>query len=604
MKKMNNRGFVISTVLYTLVIMIFLIVILLMSLMAASRRNSKNLIDTIEDELDRYSETKTDLVYDNNQDEQVYIVPYGQAGWYYIQLWGASGGDFSIYHGGYGGYTSGLVYLAENTHVTFYIGRAGGSMSGETYIKANTGGAGTAGKGAGGGGATTMQINGTNIMIAAGGGGANAREDGAPAGGIKGGNTSLAVTGGTQTSPGRSLVGAGNSSKGGSGSAGGGSGLYGGGAGDDEHAGAGGSSYIIGYTATDGTTPTVNVLNPLMIGGTNQGNGRVSIELMTQTEPVAKTDALNNVRYIRDCDEGKKHSEIQVISTTGQNIAYHKTSGITRNLTDGDFTNLYTGAECVTIDLGSVRNDIAEISVWHKFAELYEIHTSTNSFQLFLSKRKSVSVSSNNSSWTYLKLSQEKEVPEDSSGLRFSRYQNTTVKYSSSNGQGKVTEVTNLPAGNYYIISALGKNQALEAKSNYDDGTGSAETRFNSTVQLSTFTGNANQRWTIEKVDDGYRIIEADSHYAMQVVDSLSQAGSRVNTSSAYGSDYGWTKWKINSLGDGTYNIYPVIQKDATKPTYLATSTEKFYDETASTMQLSYKNELAYSQRFYLININ
>ena len=604
MKKMNNRGFVISTVLYTLVIMIFLIVILLMSLMAASRRNSKNLIDTIEDELDRYSETKTDLVYDNNQDEQVYIVPYGQAGWYYIQLWGASGGDFSRYHGGYGGYTSGLVYLAENTHVTFYVGRAGGSMSGEAYVKANTGGAGTAGKGAGGGGATTMQINGTNIMIAAGGGGANAREDGAPAGGIKGGNTSLLITGGTQSIPGISTVGAGNSSKGGSGSAGGGSGLYGGGAGDDEHAGASGSSYIIGYTATNDTTPTVNVLNPLMIGGTNQGNGRVSIELMTQTEPVAKTDALNNVRYIRDCDEGKKHSEIQVISTTGQNIAYHKTSGITRNLTDGNFTNLYTGAECVTIDLGSVRNDIAEISVWHKFAELYEIHTSTNSFQLFLSKRKSVSVSSNNSSWTYLKLSQEKEVPEDSSGLRFSRYQNTTVKYSSSNGQGKVTEVTNLPAGNYYIISALGKNQALEAKSNYDDGTGSAETRFNSTVQLSTFTGNANQRWTIEKVDDGYRIIEADSHYAMQVVDSLSQAGSRVNTSSAYGSDYGWTKWKIKSLGDGTYNIYPVVQKDATKPTYLATSTEKFYDETASTMQLSYKNEIAYSQRFYLININ
>lgn len=604
MKKMNNRGFVISTVLYTLVIMIFLIVILLMSLMAASRRNSKNLIDTIEDELDRYSETKTDLVYDNNQDEQVYIVPYGQAGWYYIQLWGASGGDFGSYHGGYGGYTSGLVYLAENTYVTFYVGRAGGSMSGEAYVKANTGGAGTAGKGAGGGGATTMQINGTNIMIAAGGGGANAKEDGAPAGGIKGGNTSPLITGGTQHIPGISPVGVGNSSKGGSGIAGGGSGLYGGGAGNDTNAGAGGSSYIIGYAATNGTTPTVNVLNPLMIGGTNQGNGRVSIELMTQTEPVAKTDALNNVRYIRDCDAGKAHSEIQVISTTGQNIAYKKTSGGTLVLTDGDFTIPYTRDECVTIDLGSVRNDIAEIAVWHKYAELYEIHTSANSFQLFLSQRKSVSVSSNNSSWTYLKLSQTKEVPEDSTGLRFSRYQNTTVKYSSSNGQGKVTEVTNLPAGNYYIISALGKNQALEAKSNYDDGTGSAETRFNSTVQLSTFTGNANQRWTIEKVDDGYRIIEADSHYAMQVVDSLSQAGSRVNTSSAYGSDYGWTKWKIKSLGDGTYNIYPVIQKDATKPTYLATSTEKFYDEAASTMQLSYKDEDAYSQRFYLININ
>ena len=300
---MNNKGFVISTVLYTLVIMIFLIVILLMSLMAASRRNSKNLIDTIEDELDRYSETKTDLVYDDDQDEQVYIVPYGQAGWYYIQLWGASGGDFGSYHGGYGGYTSGLVYLAENTHVTFYIGRAGSSSPGESYVKANTGGAGTAGKGAGGGGATTMQIDGTNIMIAAGGGGASAKEDGGPAGGIKGGNASISVAGGTQSKHGIHLGGvADNSSKGGSGSAGGGSGLYGGGAGYGTQAGAGGSSYIIGYAARNDSTPIVNVLNPLMIVGTNQGNGRVSIELMTQTEPVAKTDALNNVRYIRDCD--------------------------------------------------------------------------------------------------------------------------------------------------------------------------------------------------------------------------------------------------------------------------------------------------------------
>ena len=602
MKKMNNKGFVISTVLYTLVIMIFLIVILLMSLMAASRRNSKNLIDTIEDELNRYSETKTDLVYDDDQDEQVYIVPYGQAGWYYIQLWGASGGNFGDYHGGYGGYTSGLVYLAENTHVTFNIGRAGGSMSGEPYVKANTGGAGTTGKGAGGGGATTMQIDGTNIMIAAGGGGASAKEDGGPAGGIKGGNASISVTGGTQSKHGIHLGGvADNSPKGGSGSAGGGSGLYGGGAGYGIQAGAGGSSYIIGYAARNDSTPIVNVLNPLMIVGTNQGNGRVSIELMTQTEPVAKTDALNNVRYIRDCDEGKKHSEIQVISTTGQNIAYGKKP----LLTDGNFIDLYEGAVCVTIDLGTVRNDIAEIAVWHKFAELYQIRIGhALDLQFFTSKRKSVSVSSDGSSWTYLKLSQKNEVPEDSTGLRFSRYQNTTVKYSSSNGQGKVTEVTNLPAGNNYIISALGKNQALEAKSKYDDGTGSAETRFNSTVQLSTFTGNANQRWTIEKVDDGYRIVEADSHHAMQVVDSLSQAGSRVNTSSAYGSDYGWTKWKIKSLGDGTYNIYPVVQKDANNPTYLATSTEEFYDTNASTMQLSYKNDIAYSQRFYLININ
>ena len=59
--KLNNKGFAISTVLYSLLIMVFLIVTLMMGIMASNRHNTKDLVTTIEEELNRYSLTTTEF---------------------------------------------------------------------------------------------------------------------------------------------------------------------------------------------------------------------------------------------------------------------------------------------------------------------------------------------------------------------------------------------------------------------------------------------------------------------------------------------------------------------------------------------------------------
>lgn len=194
--KLNNKGFAISTVLYSLLIMVFLIVTLMMGIMASNRKSNRNLVETIEEELNRYNENATNFAFkDGTSGEavsQTYTVPSGQSGWYKIELWGASGGSTTsetgvVRAGGKGAYTSGLIYLAENDEVYFYIGGTTTNSSGG----ANGGGAG-AGKGMGGGGSTDVRIKSgewnddkslrTRLMVAAGGGGAEGFKEGATGG--------------------------------------------------------------------------------------------------------------------------------------------------------------------------------------------------------------------------------------------------------------------------------------------------------------------------------------------------------------------------------------------------------------------------------------
>ena len=91
--KLNNNGFAISTVLYSLLIMVFLIVTLMMGIMASNRKSNRNLVETIEDELNRYNESATTFAYKDGTtgeaEAQIYTVPSGQSGWYKIELWGA-----------------------------------------------------------------------------------------------------------------------------------------------------------------------------------------------------------------------------------------------------------------------------------------------------------------------------------------------------------------------------------------------------------------------------------------------------------------------------------------------------------------------------------
>ena len=132
MKKMNNKGFAITTLLYGLMSVGFLVMTLLMGIMSQNRQNTSTLVKKIEEELNRYGETETTFAYIGTPQE--YIVPYGQAGWYKIELWGAKTSS------GLGDYTSGIVYLAENTKLYFYLGNtcANATACGTAFNKGNT----------------------------------------------------------------------------------------------------------------------------------------------------------------------------------------------------------------------------------------------------------------------------------------------------------------------------------------------------------------------------------------------------------------------------------------------------------------------------------
>ena len=215
--------------------------------------------------------------------EQTYMVT--DTGYYKLEVWGAQGGDGnSSRKGGYGGYSSGSVYLTAGTKLYVNVGGKGitNSTLGVTVAGGyNGGGENTAsqwGAGSSGGGATHIALssgtlasfdtneNGVadsneigNILIVAGGGGGSGVENGGSryvlggaAGGFKGNSSSIEdyehiygiVSGATQ-STGYAFGQGGPTS---SWSGGGGGGFYGGlGKTSTYFGGSGGSGYI-GYS--------------------------------------------------------------------------------------------------------------------------------------------------------------------------------------------------------------------------------------------------------------------------------------------------------------------------------------------------------------------
>lgn len=94
-------------------------------------------------------------------------------GTYKLECWGAQGGSYSSYIGGYGGYSKGTITLTEATTVYISVGGAGSSSS--TAAGFNGGGTGIS-SGRGGGGATDVRIGQNSlysrVIVAGGGGGA------------------------------------------------------------------------------------------------------------------------------------------------------------------------------------------------------------------------------------------------------------------------------------------------------------------------------------------------------------------------------------------------------------------------------------------------
>ena len=259
-----------------------------------------------------------DQGYDYTGYEEELTIPY--TGNYKIEAWGAQGGDVSSYRGGYGGYSTGELYLQSGQKLYINVGSKPSSETGGY----NGGGAGTSneyGDGAGGGGAThvatvsgllsTLENDVDSVLIVAGAGGGATNEKysgvydrGGHGGGMNGsvpneGATSYTrPTAGTQTGPGTNTdsrsaapgFGLGGDSMPWAG--GGGAGYYGGGGGDGS-GGAGGSGYIGNsdltnkvmycYYCTESsdedtkTVTTTNVSSTATSNYAKQGNGYVRI---------------------------------------------------------------------------------------------------------------------------------------------------------------------------------------------------------------------------------------------------------------------------------------------------------------------------------------
>lgn len=677
-KKLNNKGFAISTVLYSLLIMVFLIVILIMSIMASNRKSTHDLVETVEDDLNRYSVSNTKFEFSDVSDgnPKEYQVP--NSGWYRIELWGASGGSTTSetgkeQAGGKGAYTSGVIYFDKGTLLYFYIGGTTTTATGGT----NGGGNGGPKTGKGGGGSTDVRTKSGNwdlveslqsrIMVAAGGGGADGLGDGSPGG--EGGETfgasgsanktksdsaeyTNAKYGGQTGSKRWSFINIKQYSENCNGAVikvngnifhrgketedyktcgalgegggvpydsggGGGAGYVGGGAGNQYNdiagSGAGGSSFIAGYSNMNYITKFKSgdeqalfvddgryFIDGQMTAGVNEGNGAARIEYISSNsidnKPI-KNEQLKNVRYIKDCSYGTVKdktkviwSEISAIDEDGKKVGF-KTPSITgqitgsiSNLTD---KNLETSVEaskteaseaCLKVELSETSN-LNEISVIHDWEK------SDNPLI-----GHSLSVSSDNTNWTALIASEsntQENIIEKTSGTR---YTNCNLNTSSNE----------IPDGVYYIYSALAPyNQALTAK-NANDVTDAMD-RSKQYVRIEPQQTTAIQEWAIGKIPNTgyYKIVETSSNTALQVKDSLGQSDTQVNTASGYNDAYQWTQWQITSQKDGTYIIQAKIGSN-----YLTARTNSYY--TSSDVKIMSKGTSGFllSQRWILKPVN
>ena len=127
MKRINNKGFAISTFLYSLIVMIFLIVLASLSMLGTSRNNTKNLTDDLKKDLiDRYDGKKPVCrrVTTNDEDHMIIDKCSGKEGSCYGAFCYCCRHDPSKY----GGYT-------ENASITYgRIATPGTLTPGDAFI--------------------------------------------------------------------------------------------------------------------------------------------------------------------------------------------------------------------------------------------------------------------------------------------------------------------------------------------------------------------------------------------------------------------------------------------------------------------------------------
>lgn len=560
MKKLNNKGFAISTLLYGLMLIAFLIVSVLMSIMSTNRKNTSTLIKKIEEELNRYSQTATEFT--STDGAQEFIVPYGKAGWYKIELWGASAFGVSSVNEtetGRGSYTAGLIYLEENQHLYFFIGTIGTNSN---------------------------AVNKHNIDNLYGGGATDVRLVG---GGWKDDN-------GLQS---RIMV-----AGGGGHSSGAGSGYY-----------SKGYRYnsTDGYSFINGQAGVMNegaglgnmtFLNPVMFLGVNSGQGRAKIELVSSNPrnmpPGKKTNKLTSMQYIRVCTQRNSvqsyeyWKDIQVVDSKGINVAFNRPIyyGTTTSLNlasgAGGFTDMYldpianiTGissgtspnvTKCIAVQLDKIYDDIEEIAVFHYPP------TTSNTYSEQPAGSIAISATGTNS-WTTIK---------EWSSLAYSPYESSMgIRMSDRNPETRIAEIIN--TGNYHIVPARSENRLVTAST--------------STGEVKLFNGEKNQKWAISHIDNAdYKVLDATDQWALQPAEGGQEVGETVNASTKYNA-HAWEKWEIEPVSS-TNNGYYIFRSGAHVETgvELCLATQKSGVAVSGLLEMQTCNKANKSQWFKLVN--
>lgn len=594
MKKMNNKGFAISTVIYGLSIMGVLIISILMGTMSSTRSNNRKISKSIEDELTRYSKTDTSFAASTTDQPtaQEYIVPPGQSGWYLIELWGAQGGSA----GGYGAYTSGVIHLQEGDLLYFYVGKKRNGKSGlSTDVRLEPGNYDN-------NDFASARSYETRIMVAAGGGSSAGAAGGTlygytsnmmPLGGRVRSETATGITDdfelmttSQQSATNGTLAGYPKNYNKSSGLAQsgtpkphqvgstGGDGYF-----SSSNATQGGVSFISGYAGSKAyikgsltNKPKYtyyeyvyddnNVggysdegrdyyfLDGKMLAGVNAGDGKAKISRVVEESDSVKSlprknKKMENVTKVKDC-----------LLNTNSNIAWPKFSvmkdgddlAIDKTLTPSAKSESGSDYTCREINLGTPTN-IDEIAVWHQDGVDYKQHT----IEVF-----------QNGTWKYVKgpgkRSQLSET-ESVTGYRVSAYQ---VDYTQE-----------LPSvGDYYIIPVLTENKTLTAQS-------SAEVESNE-IKVERINGQKRQAWSIEYIDEAlrnarnsstteYKIVELARYKSLEIYQDENIVGNKVKADTrfnAYGSDsptgskgHDPEIWNIFPEGNGTYIISTVVPK-------------------------------------------
>lgn len=237
---MNNKGFAVSMILYSIMALLVFVMLLILGVNAASVRNKNNIAEDIKEDLSitscKYKAGDVVSIFNYTGGVQTFVIPCN--GTYKLEVWGAEGG--SLTHpsgvkgvGGKGGYSQGNKYLDKGTKLYIAIGGYPGDRQivldtnnpDSSWFSVGKGGYNGGGfgssyynsyeyddddeqyechndNGAGGGGATHIAL-GTNrgelknytsyksevLIVAGGGGGAGGPEDGANCFGGAGGGT-------------------------------------------------------------------------------------------------------------------------------------------------------------------------------------------------------------------------------------------------------------------------------------------------------------------------------------------------------------------------------------------------------------------------------